>query len=128
MKKLFILFLAVGLFTSCNNKKESAADKDSTTTTKDKDEKDKDKDDNKDTKEADDDVKSTGWARSDESKFLDECETSATPNVGAARAKDYCNCMLLKLEKMYSSYNEANTALTGISQTELNELAADCNR
>lgn len=69
-----------------------------------------------------------GWSSADEQKFLDECKGTAVPNVGAARAGQYCGCMLDKLKSMYSSYDEANEKLKNITEAQLNALAADCNK
>ena len=68
-----------------------------------------------------------GWTRSDEDKFVDECFGTASKNVGRTRANQYCDCMLAKIKKMYSSYNEANLKLGGMSQDQINRLAEDCN-
>jgi hypothetical protein len=68
-----------------------------------------------------------GWTRSDEDKFVDECFGTASKNVGRTRASQYCECMLAKIKKMYSSYNEANLKLGRMSQDQINRLAEDCN-
>jgi hypothetical protein len=70
----------------------------------------------------------SGWTSSDESKFMSSCEGTASKNVGAARANQYCDCMLQKLKNSFSSYDEANRGLGNKSQEEINQLAADCNR
>jgi len=138
MKKVLIFIMAVGLLTACKDDKNSK-DKDGMTTTKDKDDygkKDDKMDDSKDTKNSDDkmtdDSKSddnvgTGWSKSDENKFMDDCEGTAKVNVGAARANEYCDCMLQRMKKMYSSYAEADRELAGATQEEINKLAAPCN-
>ena len=77
----------------------------------------------------DDDENNTGgWTRSDENKFVNECSGTAAPNLGEARASQYCNCMLKKMKREYPSYAAAEKALQGMSQEEIKELAADCNR
>ncbi len=67
------------------------------------------------------------WTRSDENKFVAECFGTASKNVGETRANQYCDCMLDKIKKMYSSYNEANLKLGRMSQDQINRLAEDCN-
>lgn len=75
----------------------------------------------------DDSYSSSGWTRRDEDKFVNDCIGTARQNVGQARAEEYCECMLRKVKRMYSSYNEADRELKGITQRELEDLAADCN-
>ncbi|MBC7872509.1 MAG: hypothetical protein H7Y01_00860 [Ferruginibacter sp.] len=139
MKKVLIFLMAISLFTACNNDKNAKVDRDKTSTDKDDyrkdDKKDMDdgkKDDTKDTKSDDEDTredteKSESWSRSDENKFMDDCEGTAKANVGAERANEYCDCMLQKIKKKYSSYVEADRKLAGSSQDEINKLASDCN-
>jgi len=135
MKKVLIFFLAVSLFAACNNDKNGKDTKDAdktSTDSRDKDDykKDEKKDDDtkkEETKSDDDSRDSEDWSKSDENKFMDDCEGTAKENVGAARANEYCDCMLEKIKKMYSSYTEADRKLAGSSQAEINKLAADCN-
>ena len=141
MKKVLIFILAVSLFAACKNDKNG---KDDRINTKEKDDyrSDDKMDDNKDTKNTDftkddkkentDDVNGNddggaGWSRSDESKFMDDCEGTAKENVGAARANEYCDCMLQRMKKKYSNYTEANRDLAGATQEEISKLAAPCN-
>ncbi len=145
MKKLLILLLAAGLFTSCNNNKgknnentsnrekddytkrdSSSGDKDKTNDDGTKEHSKNDPADNNNANDSDSDK--GGWSISDEDRFLDDCTGTATENVGATRAKQYCNCMLLKIKRMYSTYAEAERKLTTMSQEQINELAVDCNR
>lgn len=58
---------------------------------------------------------------------MSDCEGTAKQNVGAARANEYCDCMLQRMKKMYSSYTEADRDLAGATQDEINKLAAPCN-
>ena len=69
-----------------------------------------------------------GWTRSDENKFVDECVGTASKNVGETRANQYCDCMLDKIKKMYSSYAEATLKLGRMSQDQIDRLAEDCNK
>lgn len=124
--------MAISLLSACDNKKEKVREKSSTTkddyrsdeSTRDKTE-DKTSDDRTESNAND----NTGnWSRSDENRFMDDCVMEAEKNAGAARANEYCDCMLQKIKKMYSNYAEADRKLAGISKTELDELAASCNQ
>lgn len=134
--------LTASLFVACNSK--NSKDKDDRNSNKEKDDYsnsndkkedskgDKDADYNNDKKENTDntsknDDSDAGWSRSDENKFMDDCEGTAKQNVGAARANEYCDCMLQRMKKMYSSYTEADRDLAGATQEEINKLAAPCN-
>ncbi len=67
------------------------------------------------------------WSRSDENKFMEECEGEATKNVGAVRANQYCDCMLQKIKKIFSSLDETNRKLATIPQAELTSMTDECN-
>ena len=139
MKKVLIFILAVSLFAACKSDKKNHDDR---STTKEKDDYST-SDDKKDDKNADykstddkkdsddkssrDDDNGSGWTKSDESRFMSDCEGTAKQNVGAARANEYCDCMLQRMKKMYSSYTEADRDLAGATQDEINKLAAPCN-
>lgn len=140
MRKLLILFIAASLFTACNNDKKDSRrssdrdrekddyrsrddDKGDTRNADYKD--DKDSRDREDTRNTDD---GGGWSRSEENKFVDDCVAEAEKNVGGSRASEYCDCMLGKLKRMYSSYKEAERELANITQDEVTQLAADCNK
>lgn len=133
MKKLLMFLMAVSLLTACNNDKKPTRDKDDRSSTRDKDDyrNSDDKTDSKDDRDQDDtrtnDNDSQGWSKSDENRFMDDCEGTAKENVGAARANEYCDCMLQRMKKMYSSYKEADDDLKGATQEEINKLAAPCN-
>jgi hypothetical protein len=64
------------------------------------------------------------WSQTEEDNFLSTCENTATPNVVEARAKDYCTCMLGKIEKLYATYAEADKTMT---KAEMQPLADECN-
>jgi hypothetical protein len=133
MKKLLMFLMAVSLLTACNNDKKPTRDKDDRSSTRDKDDyrNSDDKTDSKDDRDQDDtrtdDNDSQGWSKSDENRFMNDCEGTAKENVGAARANEYCDCMLQRMKKMYSSYKEADDDLKGATQEEINKLAAPCN-
>jgi Ni/Co efflux regulator RcnB len=134
MKKLLVFILAASLFTACNNDKGKDRydrDRDKERTKDDYRDADDDKkttDDRDKDKTADDDSKTTtGWTSSDENRFMNDCEGTAVKNVGAARANEYCDCMLQKIKKMYNSYTEADRELAGSSEEAINRLADECN-
>ena len=97
MKKVLIFILAVSLFAACKNDKKA---KDDRSTTKEKDDYST-SDDKKDDKNADykstddkkdsddkssrDDDNGSGWTKSDESRFMSDCEGTAKQNVGVLR-------------------------------------------
>lgn len=53
----------------------------------------------------------TYWTTQERADFLSECVAAATPNVGAARAASYCDCMLYKVQKFYPVFQNT-TELT----------------
>ena len=114
MKKVLIFILAVSLFAACKNDKKAKDDRSTT----------KEKDDYSTSDDKRDDDNGSGWTKSDESRFMSDCEGTAKQNVGAARANEYCDCMLQRMKKMYSSYTEADRDLAGATQDEINKLAA----
>ena len=79
-------------------------------------------------REDDNNNMSGGWSSRDRNSFIRDCKSTAVEKVGEAGASKYCNCMLGKLEGMYSSYDEANRKLENASQAQINRLAEDCNR
>ena len=64
------------------------------------------------------------WPSNDEDKFTNDCVRTATPNVGETRAKEYCSCMLGKIEKLYPTYDDAEKKMT---QADMQPLADQCN-
>jgi len=68
----------------------------------------------------------SGWSSSDENMFMRDCESTATPKVGAARANEYCNCMLQKIKGLYNSYTEADRGLAN-DEAAMDKLANECN-
>lgn len=67
------------------------------------------------------------WSGNDETRFMNDCESSARQNVSAQRATQYCDCMLQKVKKLFSSYAEADKGLLQMSKDELNSMVEDCN-
>lgn len=105
MKKLLILFLAVGLLAACNNKKGKVGDKtDKDTTTVTKDGKD-DKDGKEPEGDKTGDMTVTGWPQAKKDEFLTSCITEAfKASENRALSETYCECMLGKLEAKYPDY------------------------
>jgi len=68
------------------------------------------------------------WTKRDEDRFMDDCESEARKNVPAARANRYCDCMLQKSKRLFSSYLEADRGLTQLPADELQGMVDDCNR
>ncbi len=138
MKKLLILLLAAGLFTSCNNNKgkNDPTDRDTANTktddyktTSDKD-KDKDKDDNADQdKDNNGNNNSRGsWSSAEVDAFTTNCISSAV-NGGMQRTKadSYCNCMQRKLETLYPNVNDAgNLTEEDMNSPSMQRLVKDC--
>ena len=104
MKKILILFLAISLFAGCNN------------TTKGFDKEDKPKTGNRDKDDRDngdeDDNSEDGggsWSKKDKNRFLQECEDGLTgQGYSSGQSRQLCDCVVKKLEKKYSSLNDAN--------------------
>lgn len=67
------------------------------------------------------------WSRTDEKKFMDDCESTARQNVGAQRANEYCDCMLQKVKRIFSSYAEADKGLLQMPKDELDAMVNECN-
>ena len=128
MKKLLFVLLATSVFISCDsNKKTKDEAKTEKTTTESTTETKNDATDNN-TTTVDDNKTSTssGWVSADETRFMTDCEGSATPKVGAARANEYCDCMLQKIKANYKSYVEADRELTR-NEAEMQKLVDACN-
>ncbi len=124
MKKLLILFMAIGLVTvSCNNDKKGPMD--DRNTNKDKDDyntRDKDDDKNKD-RDDDDDSRSGEWSSSDKSQWMKVCRDPLVESMGDTRATDYCECVMGKISKKYSTFQKANTQGT---EQEGEEMGREC--
>lgn len=67
------------------------------------------------------------WSRTDENRFMSDCEGTARQNVGAQRAREYCDCMLQKVKKIFSSYVEADRGLLQMPKEELDAMVNECN-
>ena len=140
MKKLLILLLAAGLFTSCNNNKgkNDRTDRDTTKTSKDdynsgdkSSDKDKDKDNtdqNKDNNGNTDNNSRGTWSSVEVDAFITNCVSSAV-NGGMQRTKadSYCNCMQRKLETLYPNVNDAGSLTEeDMNSPSMQRLVKDC--
>ena len=65
-----------------------------------------------------------GWSSGDKETFLKTCTDGATSSMGAQKAKDYCECMLPKIQKRYPTVAEANKITT--ADAEMTKMAEDC--
>jgi hypothetical protein len=134
MRKLLIVLLSVSILTACNNKQGTKTETKTQEEKKTGDNDDKTKTPDNTaipptdvTPSSDDHSSSSGkWSESDQNRFMSSCESTATPKVGAARANEYCNCMLGKLEKSFSTYAEADRELT-IDEARMNRMVDECN-
>jgi len=150
MKKLLILFVAAGLLAACNNDKKETDKNKSSVTNREKD--DYRSNDSKSTGTTDaeeskppatDESKTRvtttgkedwgnsentgGWSASDAKRFMNDCERTARKNVSAARAKQYCDCMLQKLVAMFPTYADADRELAGNAKDKLAGMVDECN-
>jgi hypothetical protein len=127
MKKLLIVIVATSLFVACKDKAaktEEKTDKTEKTTTDTKPEPSPTEPTTTTTTTSDD--SGAGWSKAQESTFMRDCESTATPKVGAARANEYCDCMLQKIKAKYSTYAQADRELAS-DEAGMNKLAAECN-
>ncbi len=151
MKKLLILLMAFSLFTACNNDKGRPTNDRDRTNTRDKDDygnddsKDKDKDDDR-TKPDDDDRNkpedddrnkpedddrdddsnsSSKWSSRDVKDFVSSCTSEAEKGgMGRSAASNYCECMQVKLEKLYPNPNDAGDI--DINSSSMQKMVKDC--
>lgn len=106
MKRMLFLFLAIGLFASCNNTAKGLTEKEDRKTDKrDKEDRNDDEDRNRD----DEDNRGGSWSKKDRTKFLNDCEGGFDgQGYSTSQAKQICDCVLEKLESRYSSLREAD--------------------
>jgi hypothetical protein len=143
MKKIVALSVVLSLFMACSNdqdkKSPGTRDKDdySVSDKKETDSKDRMTDgDGKTPAETDKGNTDSGpteqegrsWSSSEENKFMRVCEGTATEKVGAARANEYCDCVLQKLKRIYPSYADADRKLQEVGADEkLAQITDECN-
>lgn len=65
----------------------------------------------------------SGWSSADKEQFVKDC-TAGASSMGAQKAKDYCECMLPKIQKKYPTVAEANKITT--ADAEMTEMAKEC--
>jgi hypothetical protein len=63
------------------------------------------------------------WPAVEEYNFMSRCEASAIENMTSDNAKRYCNCVLEKLKKSYSSAADAESVL---SEKAITQFAIEC--
>lgn len=69
-------------------------------------------------------TKSSGWGAKERNEFTTECETAAAKNIGAEKAKTYCACMLVKVEREFP--NPAD--ISKMKQESVMKWAEECNK
>lgn len=47
------------------------------------------------------------WTKIDHEEFMTSCVNSAKASLGETKAKNYCECMMFKIEKIYPNANDA---------------------
>jgi len=47
------------------------------------------------------------WTKANRDEFLNSCTNAAKEGLGADKAKNYCECMLFKMEKIYPNPDDA---------------------
>ncbi len=64
------------------------------------------------------------WRQAEKEAFVKSCipQAQQSANMDAARAKDYCECMLGKVEEKYPKALEA----AGLTATEASAMAQEC--
>lgn len=67
----------------------------------------------------------SGWSADEEKTFMGQCVSSAEKRSNNELARNYCDCMLQKLKKSYSSYEKANLSLT-TDKDKMQKMALDC--
>jgi hypothetical protein len=62
------------------------------------------------------------WSEADRTQFMNSCVTNATTALGDGAAREYCNCMLEKIEKKYPNSVDSEKITMG----ETIAMAKDC--
>jgi hypothetical protein len=63
------------------------------------------------------------WTPKDKETFMGGCVNGALKDMGEAKAKAYCSCMLEKLQKRYSSASDLKYAKT---DTAVYSMGREC--
>jgi hypothetical protein len=67
------------------------------------------------------------WSTKDRSDFLSECVKSAKEKVSEEKSKNYCECMLFKVEKKYPNPLDAGKITEEtLSSPDWKKMIADC--
>jgi hypothetical protein len=67
------------------------------------------------------------WSAIDRSDFLSECVKSAKTGMSEEKAKNYCDCMMFKIERKYPNPNDAaGITEETLKSPEWKKLIADC--
>ena len=67
------------------------------------------------------------WPSQERANFISTCTNSAKAGLGEQRAKNYCECMLYKIEKKYPSSTEAATITAEVMESpEFKKMVQDC--
>ena len=131
MKKIMLLLILTGFFTACNNDKSESNKSQAGTRAKDdylSNNKNSGSKANIDSKKGwGDKENKQSWSAGDEKRFMNECEVSAIKNVSAARANQYCECMLQKFVTIYPSYKELNLDQSSNANARMDRLIKECN-
>lgn len=69
-----------------------------------------------------DDSGSDGWSALEKRSFMSKCVEGATRSFGTSEAKNYCSCMLEKIERRYPKPLDA----ARLTQSDMEPLAKDC--
>lgn len=124
MKHFLILLMALSLITSCkNDKKEKSNGYDRKERDDYRAQEGKDDETNTDEKstKTTDYTESEGWSAADIRKMNQECLKSVDNNEEVANA--FCPCVIEKLQKKYSSYDDLNTRGT---EAEGKRIGEEC--
>lgn len=103
MRRILLFSMASVLILACNNKKNS----DNKTTT---------------TETSTQAPTTAGWDQGNRTAFMDRCVNDSKGQMDEDKARNYCSCMLEKIEARYPVADSASA----LSMKELQEMAKDC--
>jgi hypothetical protein len=133
MRKLLVIFFAVGLFAACKNeKKDSKTDRTETDDYRNKDDEKeakstdyRDDDRSKDEKSTRDNDSRSSWNSDHVKIFVDNCAGEAVKNgLQRSEATEYCECMQRKLEVMYPDPQDVGNIDT--ESSEMKDMIRKC--
>ena len=64
----------------------------------------------------------TNWTKAEQDAFRENCVVNSKENLGEVRSRNYCDCMLRKVETKYPDASEAGK----ITRDETMAMAKDC--